>query len=282
MATQLAILTCTLFSIGFLALFVAGLLLIRTNQTWGSRVVASTAVLMTASLCAGYQKLMHQYVSTIAPHAQCSSNLKQIALGLAMYSNEFDERLPLAPNWATATTHYFKRVDHLKCPINLEGKHVDYGFNARIAGSRESDLRVADKNVVMAGEVRMSGENPVIRNNCDLAIVHLRKAKVIKFDGGLGMLSPGNPNSRPIYWDQHFRDQVAALSSQELAPTALQVYADRAKAAFPYLYLGVIFFLLCLALLTRAAWSQGWRTVHIVSAATCIVLILSAAFSSSL
>lgn len=282
MATQLAILTCTLFSIGFLALFVAGLLLTRTSQTWGSRVVASTAVLMSASLCTGYQKVSRHYVSTIAPNARCSSNLKQIALGLTMYSNEFDERLPLAPNWETATTHYLKSEDQLKCPINLEGEHVDYGFNARIAGSRESDLRVADKHVVMAGEVRMSGENPVIRNNCDLAIVHVRKAKLIKLDGGLGMLSPGIPNSQPIYWDQHFRDQVNILASQVPVPTALQVYSGRAKTVFPYLYLGVIFFLLCLALLTRAAWSQGQRTVHTVSAATCIVLILAAIMLDSL
>ncbi len=44
-----------------------------------------------------------------APMASCMSNLKQISLSVIMYSQDYDETLPLAPQWAAQTAVYVKK-----------------------------------------------------------------------------------------------------------------------------------------------------------------------------
>jgi prepilin-type N-terminal cleavage/methylation domain-containing protein/prepilin-type processing-associated H-X9-DG protein len=85
--------------------------------------------------------------------ASCQSNLKQIALGLKQYTQDYDERFPIGPNaantdyttgWAGAIQPYVKSVAIFQCPsdddkskpttdpLKDEG-HSDYWYNAALS-----------------------------------------------------------------------------------------------------------------------------------------------------
>src|ERR1044071_10139245 len=51
-----------------------------------------------------------------AKRTTCLSNVKQIALGLSMYSDEYDDYLPPAAVWANACLPELKNVDVMRCP----------------------------------------------------------------------------------------------------------------------------------------------------------------------
>jgi hypothetical protein len=67
-----------------------------------------------------------------ATKSSCLSNAKETAVALLVYGADFDERLPIASNWQTATERY-RRGDavNLKCP---EGK-TDYSYAMNQAAS---------------------------------------------------------------------------------------------------------------------------------------------------
>src|SRR5258708_19437798 len=81
-----------------------------------------------------------------ARQATCTSNVRQMALALNMYCQDFDERLPLAAtapdaftyyNWHDLVTPYVKNVQIWICPSavlpikDIFGKPVcHYGYNA--------------------------------------------------------------------------------------------------------------------------------------------------------
>ena len=101
-----------------------------------------------------------------ARRSSCQSNLKQIALGLRQYRQDFDQKLPLvslhsAPparlvtnsqwaekwpafGWADSLQPYQKSVCIYQCPAETNSPvagpngagYIDYWFNARLAGSR--------------------------------------------------------------------------------------------------------------------------------------------------
>lgn len=49
----------------------------------------------------------------------CLSNLKQIDLGILMYTQDYDERLPIATNWQTGINPYIKNEKLFHCPSAL-------------------------------------------------------------------------------------------------------------------------------------------------------------------
>lgn len=51
-----------------------------------------------------------------AREVSCLSNQKQIALGLMMYAQDYDERLPAAATWHTDMEPYVRREDVFHCP----------------------------------------------------------------------------------------------------------------------------------------------------------------------
>jgi len=46
----------------------------------------------------------------------CMSNMKQIGLGTAQYTNDYDEREPIAQHWASEIYPYIKSTAAYKCP----------------------------------------------------------------------------------------------------------------------------------------------------------------------
>lgn len=72
-----------------------------------------------------------------ARRSSCSSNLKQIGIGMMQYTQEYDEKYPLAryfvadgneTNWGQRLQPYIKSFDLFKCPSNSDnGKFMGWG-----------------------------------------------------------------------------------------------------------------------------------------------------------
>ncbi len=64
-----------------------------------------------------------------ARSVSCLSNLKQISLGLLMYTQDYDETLPPAQKWQSGEMPYVKNQSLFACS---ESKTGGYAFNRRI------------------------------------------------------------------------------------------------------------------------------------------------------
>lgn len=75
-----------------------------------------------------------------ARRASCVSNLKQVALGMLMYSQDYDEKFSYsrysnsAMTWDDAIFPYVKNVQVYVCPSAYEENTRSYALNALVAG----------------------------------------------------------------------------------------------------------------------------------------------------
>ncbi|MBI5833447.1 MAG: DUF1559 domain-containing protein [Armatimonadetes bacterium] len=67
---------------------------------------------------------------------QCRTNLKQVALGVLMYSEDYDSKLPAESqagtqpqDWRDAIYPYIKNDEVLQCPLWQGEKRSSYGYN---------------------------------------------------------------------------------------------------------------------------------------------------------
>ncbi len=73
----------------------------------------------------------------------CPSNLKQLALGVKQYIQDYDEKYPLTTDWGETAQPYLKSWQIFQCPSDKTGnasKTTDYFFNARLSGIEEGKL----------------------------------------------------------------------------------------------------------------------------------------------
>jgi hypothetical protein len=89
----------------------------------------------------------------------CLSNTKQITLAILMYTDDNDERLPLANSWVDATTSYTKNGRIYQCPADFSEARSSYAFNANLSGKKLGDIKDPDK-VVLIFETDNPGPNP--------------------------------------------------------------------------------------------------------------------------
>jgi prepilin-type N-terminal cleavage/methylation domain-containing protein/prepilin-type processing-associated H-X9-DG protein len=96
-----------------------------------------------------------------ARRASCQSNLKQIALGVFMYNQDYDEKLPNykvntfatatstnPSGWVDALQPYLKSTQIFQCPsetagpdlTSLSGKYSDYWINGNAAGKADASF----------------------------------------------------------------------------------------------------------------------------------------------
>lgn len=74
--------------------------------------------------------------------ASCQSNLKQIALRVMMYAQDYGERCPLADKWTGQLDPYLRDSQIFRCPSAAMGQTTppgapivtDYGYNAALNG----------------------------------------------------------------------------------------------------------------------------------------------------
>ncbi len=84
-----------------------------------------------------------------AQRSTCSSNMKQLATALLMYSQDYDGRFPIAGRWDTDLMPYIKNAAVLRCPARAMPS--GYAFNSNLSGIDSSRL-IAAANVPMIFE----------------------------------------------------------------------------------------------------------------------------------
>lgn len=126
-----------------------------------------------------------------ARRSSCQSNLKQIALGVMQYKQDYDEKFPLATTlnvpgsigWATATQPYLKSIQIFQCPSEPGSStdlpnptvagtsYTDYWYNAILSWNGETTAPnystgvseaalLSSSLTVMAGDGTPAGTNP--------------------------------------------------------------------------------------------------------------------------
>jgi prepilin-type processing-associated H-X9-DG protein len=70
---------------------------------------------------------------TAAKRASCASNLKQLSLGLMMYVQDYDDKMPPAGVWATVIVPYTKNSQLYVCPTRPDVASA-YAFNQKLSG----------------------------------------------------------------------------------------------------------------------------------------------------
>jgi len=62
----------------------------------------------------------------------CSTNLKQLELGMMMYSQDYDEHYPPSASWNALTMPYIKNESVYRCPDEEVDKVPSFGMNRRL------------------------------------------------------------------------------------------------------------------------------------------------------
>lgn len=79
---------------------------------------------------------------THSEEIKCRSNLKQLALAIQLYAQDYDERMPPAKRWAELISPKYASPDSLKCPSATTP--FSFGMNAAVAGASWSELANED------------------------------------------------------------------------------------------------------------------------------------------
>ena len=140
-----------------------------------------------------------------ARRSSCQSNLKQIALGLKQYVQDYDERYPpidggtgvaANPGWAYATQPYLKSEQIFQCPSDsgplpteatliaraLNAGFSDYYMNFEMGGLNEAALDFSS-NTVMNGEGNGNANYSATRSGAGSPARHLEGANYSFADG---------------------------------------------------------------------------------------------------
>jgi prepilin-type processing-associated H-X9-DG protein len=120
----------------------------------GLRVVS--CALLGVSIAACCVSLIHLGCATLVAHStQCMARLKALALGTAMYAEDYDQRLPPSIHWAEAIDSHVRRSakdstspdgDPFHCPASESP--ASYGMNAAMS-SLSYDQIYAPADTVM-------------------------------------------------------------------------------------------------------------------------------------
>ena len=135
-----------------------------------------------------------------ARQTSCMSNEKQLALGVLMYTADFDERMPVKQTWADDLSPYVRNEDAHGCPSAPPSMERSYGYNARL------DRLALEKvpfpaGAVMLFDAKATGSNPTGGPEL-LAARHQGKASVAFVDGHVQLMAEADARSnRVIRWD---------------------------------------------------------------------------------
>ena len=122
----------------------------------------------------------------------CMNNVKQLALGVRMYSSDHNDVLPAAAKWDDAITQYIGSIGSprpFQCPTGDDSQRSHYAFNAKLSG-------VADKQITNPGNTVMIFETDGGWNLSGGSEALLKKSRhgrnlVVGFaDGHVEMVSP--------------------------------------------------------------------------------------------
>ncbi len=75
-----------------------------------------------------------------AQQAACLSNIKQIGLAMRLYTDDYDDKMPMTGNWRTSLGQYVKSDGVFAC-ISAKARDYSYAMNSALNGSKISTLR---------------------------------------------------------------------------------------------------------------------------------------------
>ena len=106
-----------------------------------------------------YALILGAILYPITPHrtksraTTCFSNVKQAALGLWMYSHDYDDHFPRATECMDSTYPYVKDKSVYRCPQNHSTRPTDFGyaFNASLSLKSLDNYKTPEKVVMLYG-----------------------------------------------------------------------------------------------------------------------------------
>jgi hypothetical protein len=117
----------------------------------------TSCVLLAASCALFIVGMLHIGCATVVAHTlTCMSNMKQLGMGMQLYMQDYDERLPACVMWDHAVESRLAKagkqdddsVEHpFQCPAATSP--ASYGMNAALSAAREADVDSPAQTVLL-------------------------------------------------------------------------------------------------------------------------------------
>ncbi len=131
------------------------LVLVEENGNWGVDLVETYAKWNGLEGVAKFESIYKltgvvldgMPISQEIRRSQCQTNLKQIALGVAQYVQDYDEKYPLAKPWIDVVKPYVKSEAIFNCPALPKGARYGYAYNSKL--SSKAEMQVAQTSLTV-------------------------------------------------------------------------------------------------------------------------------------
>ena len=133
----------------------------------------------------------------------CEASLKQLTLGIAMYAQDWDERLPHAHRWEERVCPYLANQRLFKCPQDESDAKSSYAMNSRFGGADTDERPGADELILLYDADSFGRPDPRHNGglNCAFMDWHVKCMK-----GVPDQISTG-PHVPPLSKDDGFWDE---------------------------------------------------------------------------
>jgi len=124
-----------------------------------------------------------------AESINCLNNVKQLELGMLMYSQANGDRYPAADHWCDAILPQVGTSKVFHCPADQQGSRSDYAFNEKLGGLRASNIKDPSHTVVIfeseGGWNQSGGREAALEHSR-----HLGRISVAFADGHAALVPP--------------------------------------------------------------------------------------------
>jgi prepilin-type processing-associated H-X9-DG protein len=79
----------------------------------------------------------------------CMNNMKQLSLGVMMYSTDQKDLFPAGTNWCDAIMPYVQNPETFLCPQGKPGHRCHYALNARLVGHEMKEIQAPAQTVLI-------------------------------------------------------------------------------------------------------------------------------------
>lgn len=218
----------------------------RIRTSFGFTLIELLVVIAIIAILASILFPVFARARENARRSSCSSNMKQIGLGLLQYTQDWDERLPVradaANSWRTFIMPYVKSTQLFSCPSNKSNKSmadalipISYSCNRNVIGNpgnpglKLSAVASASQLISIAENMEGTAELSFGRagfgipaNGQGLFAGHLGMSNYLFVDGHvkshrpLQTIAPGSSSVNPLDADNMW---VHSLTDQNVAGT---------------------------------------------------------------
>ena len=152
----LGLLTCGITSLVGLVLGIIALVRINKSQGQvGGKGIALAGTIVSGVLLLLLPLLAAMFLPALASakqragSIQCMNSVKQLNLGIIMYTGDHKDQFPSGTNWCDAIKPYVKNDKAFLCPKGKPGERCHFAFNARLAGREVKDVQTPAETVLI-------------------------------------------------------------------------------------------------------------------------------------